>query len=79
MVDLDDILSANGSVTIHNIDSSSDTLDVGDSSLAEAIEQGYADAGDISSAEISFDAANGQITVELDDVAVVYDTNDYLA
>ncbi len=79
MVDLDDILSANGSVTIHNIDSSSDTLEVGKGSLAEAIEQGYADAGDISSAEISFDAVSGQIMVELDDVAVVYDTNDYLS
>ena len=79
MVDLDDILSANGSVTIHNIDSSSDTLEVGEGSLAEAIEQGYADAGDISSAEISFDADSGQIMVELDDVAVVYDTNDYLS
>ena len=33
MVDLDDILSANGSVTIHNIDSNSDTLEVGEGSL----------------------------------------------
>ena len=82
-VSLEDILGAEGTVHVHGI-GSGDTLDITTMSetgpladLAAEIEAGYAAAGTVTDASITFNAREDSVTVDLDGTVTEYSTEDY--